>query len=257
MTNPLAAADLCADSAEALARLETAACYRLISLFDLDDMSDGFVSCRVMDEPDSFVVGGYALFPEEARASELYKRSLSAEPSLEHFGGVDIDAHNFSRTTMNARPEFNACIHAHSEFAVAFSSMDCTIEPISQYGIMFHDRTAYMDFYDSDVTAGDACGTIETLFQQGAELIVLRNHGLLVPGRTVAQAFFHLYRIEQACRYQVRAMAAGAARVTPDRVSLDSIRKQYWTQTQVHNDGQREWPGLIRKLDRLDPSFRE
>lgn len=242
---------------EAQARLETAACYRLLSLYGLTDLSDGFVSARVGDEPEAFIVGGYALFPEAATATALHKRSLHEAPTLEHFGGVDVDAHNFSRTTMNARPEFNACIHAHSEYAVTFSTMDCTLEPISQYGIMFHDKTAYLAYHDTDVTGGDACAQIDALFRDGAELIVLRNHGVLVPGRTIAQAFFHLYRFEQACRYQLRAMAAGAPRLTPDQVSLQAVREQYWTQTQVHNDGQREWPGLLQKLDRIDPSYRD
>jgi ribulose-5-phosphate 4-epimerase/fuculose-1-phosphate aldolase len=91
---------------------------------------------------------------------------------------------------------------------------------------------------------------------RGAEAVILRNHGLLVPGRSMAQAFFHLYRLEQACRYQIQAMATGAPIITAPAGRLDEIRLQFWTMTHIDNDGSREWPGLFTKLDCLDPSYR-
>lgn len=239
------------------ARLNTAACYRLLALYGLNDLTDGFVSCRVDNQRSEFIIGGYGLLPEFAKASELHQRSVDRAPKLEKFSGVDIDAHNFTRATLTARPEFNACIHAHAEHCVVFSSLDMELEPVTQYGIMFHDRIGYLDYTDSDVTQGTALQDIETLFRDGAELLILRNHGALIPGRTVAQAFFHLYRLEQACRYQLKAMSSGSEFRYPNRVDMEVVRNQYWTMTHVDNDGQREWPALLRRLDEVNPGFRD
>ncbi|MEM8987628.1 MAG: class II aldolase/adducin family protein [Pseudomonadota bacterium] len=239
------------------ARIGVAACYRLLSVYGLTDLTDGFVSARISDSEDEFIVGGYGLLPELARASDLYKRSLKAEPKLEKFSGVDIDAYNFTKSALNTRPEYNACIHAHTEYGVPFSALDCELEPITQYGIMFHGKIGYLDYNDSEVTKGNACDRISALFEGGAEIIILRNHGFLIPGRTISQAFFHLYRIEQACRYQLRIMQSGANSITPKAVDLNTVRDQYWTMTHVDNNGDREWPMLMRKLDRLDPSYKD
>lgn len=238
-------------------RIGVAATYRLLSIYGLSDLTDGFVSARIPDSADEFIVGGYGLLPELAYASGLHKRSLKDDARLEKFAGVDIDAYNFTKSAMSTRPEYNACIHAHTEYGVPFSALDCGLEPITQYGIMFHDKIAYLDYHDSAVTAGDACAHIAETFAKGAEIIVLRNHGFLVPGRTIAQAFFHLYRIEQACRYQIRAMQTGAKRITPDAVDVRTVREQYWNMTHIDNDGEREWPMLMRKLDRIDASYRD
>lgn len=245
------------NDAEKETRIGVAACYRLLSAYGLSDLTDGFVSARIPDSVDEFIVGGYGLLPELACASDLHKRSLKEDARLEKFDGVDIDAYNFTKSALNSRPEYNACIHAHTEYGVPFSALDCRLEPITQYGIMFHDKIAYLDYHDSAVTAGDACAQIAELFAEGAEIIILRNHGFLVPGRTIAQAFFHLYRIEQACRYQIRALQTGAKRIAPDAVDLKTVREQYWNMTHIDNDGEREWPMLMRKLDRMDASYRD
>ncbi|MEO1657753.1 MAG: class II aldolase/adducin family protein [Pseudomonadota bacterium] len=237
-------------------RVDVAACYRLMSLYGLTDLTDGFASCRVEGSKDEFIVGGYGLLPELARASDLYKRSTQGSAKLEKFAGVDIDAFNFTQAALTSRPEYNACIHAHSEFGVAFSALNCDFLPMTQYGIMFHGKIAYIDFHDTSVTSEQARDEIGQALQSGAEILILRNHGFLVPGRSMAQAFFHLYRIEQACRYQMRAMQTGAEIIIPNKTDLADVRHQYWTMTHIDNDGTREWPSLLAKLDRLDASYR-
>jgi ribulose-5-phosphate 4-epimerase/fuculose-1-phosphate aldolase len=243
------------DPAEAEARLNVAACYRLISLYGLDDLTDGFASSRIGSSGD-FIVGGYGLLPELACASGLHRRSLSDKAKLEKSAGVDIDAFNFSKTAMTARPEFNACIHAHSPWAVIFSTLNCELLPMSQYSMMFQGKIGYVEYADTNVTSEQACEQMGEHLARGAEAVILGNHGLLVPGRSMAQAFFHLYRLEQACRYQIQAMATGAPIITAPAGRLDEIRLQFWTMTHIDNDGSREWPGLLTKLDCLDPSYR-
>jgi ribulose-5-phosphate 4-epimerase/fuculose-1-phosphate aldolase len=243
------------DDDERHARVQVAAGYRLVAMYGMSDLTDGFVGGRIGSTRD-FVIGGYGLLPELATASILHRRSLDRPAELEKFVGVDIDAINFTQTALATRPEFNACIHAHTDFGVTFSALDIDLLPMSQFGIMFHGKLGHVDFEDTQVTSGAACAAIADRLTHGAEIVVLRNHGFLCPGRSVAQAFFNLYRIEQACRVQLRAMMSGAKIRLPPSDRLAEIRDQYWTQTNVDNDGNREWDSLLAKLDRLDPEFR-
>lgn len=244
------------DSEEAAARLDVAACYRLISLYGLSDFTDGFASARVGDT-DDFVVGGYGLFPELATVSALHRRSLHAEPALEKFGGVDTDAHLFTRTAFDARPGINACIHAHAPWLVALSAVEGELEPVSQWGVMYHGLVGYLDFDTTDVTSPDCCAVMGGMLARGLQAIILRNHGVLTTGATVAQAFFALHRLELASQLQLMAIQSGRPLVGPGPQKALELRETYWTMTRVDNDGAREWPGLLEKLDRIDRGYRE
>ncbi|MDZ4753975.1 MAG: class II aldolase/adducin family protein [Phycisphaerae bacterium] len=242
---------------EAAVRLQVAACYRLIHLYGLSDFTDGFVSARIPSEPRHVIVGGYGLSPELAGASGLHKRSLDVEPELEKFVGVDIDAINFTKTVLDARPTFNACIHAHPRYGIALSAVDLELEPMSQWGIMYHGLVRYLPFETTDVTAEESCVHIGAASRNGAEALIMRNHGFLVGGRTIQQALFTLHRLELACQLQLDAIQTGLPRTMPSPKQARELREAYWTMTRVDNDGTREWPGLMAKLDRLDRSYRD
>jgi len=249
--------DSASDQAEAATRLQVAACYRLLSLYGLSDFTDGFVSARIRSDPRNIIIGGYGLFPELATVSGLYKRSLDVEPKLEKFSGVDVDAIRFSKTALDSRPEFNACIHAHTPYGIALSAIDVELEPLSQWGIMYHGMVRYLPFETTEVTEAESCAQVETAFRDGAEALIMRNHGFLIGGRTVPQAFFTLHRLELACRLQLEVLQTGLPRKMPTSTQARELRETYWTMTRVDNDGTREWPGLLAKLDRLDRSFRD
>jgi ribulose-5-phosphate 4-epimerase/fuculose-1-phosphate aldolase len=244
-------------STEAAVRLQVAACYRLLSVYGLSDFTDGFVSARIPSEPRQVIVGGYGLFPELATTSTLYRRDLDATHKLEKSSGVDIDALSFTKTVLDSRPEFNACIHAHPRYGIALSAIDMELEPLSQWGIMYHGLVGYLPFETTDVTSTDSCAAMTALFQGGIEALIMRNHGFLVGGRSIPQAFFTLHRLELACQLQLEAVKTGLPRVMPTPQEALKLRSMYWSMTRVDNDGSREWPGLLTKLDRLDRSYRD
>lgn len=241
---------------EQAVRVDVAACFRLLHQYGLSDFTDGFVSARIPDSPQDFVIGGYGLFPELARASQLHRRCLDSEPEEEKSKGVDLDAFWFTRTAMTAHNNIHACIHAHPKSTIALSAVDIDLLPLSQWGIMYGGRVAHMDFTTTEVTAPTECAKMGKLLSGGVQAIILRNHGVLAIGKTMAQAFFTLHRIELACELQLRAMSTGAKLRMPGPTLTTELMHSYWNMTRVDNDGSREWTGLLEKLDRTDLDFR-
>jgi ribulose-5-phosphate 4-epimerase/fuculose-1-phosphate aldolase len=234
-------------------RVDVAAGYRLLSLYGFSDLTDGFVAAR---RGDDVLIGGYGLLPELATASALHRRSLRSTPALEKHGGVDVDALRFCAALLGSRADWNALIHAHPPASLVFSALECTIEPISQWSVMFYDKVGYIPF-EVDVSNTRSCQRLAELADQGVELVVLKNHGVLVPGTTVADAFHRLYRIEQAFRIQLAAMSTGVARTVHSLDDTLAWQKDYWGADEyVDNDGSREWSAWLARLDAIDPSFR-
>lgn len=244
------------NNSEADTRLAVAAGYRLVHLYGFSDFSDGFVSARIPSEPHCFIVGGYGLFPEAASASALFRKELDCTPVWDK-GGVDLDAFRFTQMAFAAREGIHACIHAHPKNIIALSALETTILPMSQWGIMYGGRVEFMDFTTTGVTEPEPCAQMSRLLSGGASAIVLRNHGVLTVGKTVAQAFFALHRLELMSELQLQALQTGLPIRMPNAELANQLSNEYWTMTRVDNDGSREWPGLLAKLDRLDSAYRQ
>jgi ribulose-5-phosphate 4-epimerase/fuculose-1-phosphate aldolase len=235
-------------------RVDVAACCRLIDRFGFDDLTDGFVAGRVQDE--DIIIGGYGVLPGRVTASSLHSAKLSDEPKVVWHGGIDYDALFFSKTIFGVRHDYHALIHAHPDKIMTFAAIDAEIEPISQAGIMFYGRVARLSF-DGDVTAPNCRDAIANAFRNGKEAVLLDNHGILMPGRTIADAFVKLYRFEQACRTQLAAMATGQPLVYPDRAQLPKWSEEYWhNDAYVQNDGSREWDAFLDQLTNPPADFR-
>ncbi|MGL5837853.1 MAG: class II aldolase/adducin family protein [Sphingorhabdus sp.] len=236
-------------------RRDVALAYRLMAHYRMSDLTDGFVAARCADDAQSIIIGGYAIFPELVVPKDLHRRVLTDEPKLEKHGGVDIDAIHFSQCVLGAREDLNAVIHAHPPFISAFSALKTALLPISQSGLIFHKKLGYIEF-EYDVTAPHCQEQISAAICNGAEAIILRNHGVVIPGVTVADAFIRLYRLEQACDIQLRAMASGDEFNLPDPDQAVEWGQSYWTDPgPVDNDGSREWPSIVALLARKDPEI--
>lgn len=241
---------------ERAVRRDVALAYRLVQHFGFADLTDGFVSARIAPGSRDVIIGGYGQLPELITASRLYRRSLDEPVTLQKKTGVDVDAIRFSQAVYDALPDMGALIHAHPFHAMLFSCLDTDILPMSQYGFMYRGKVGYVPFSEGDVTSALMRAAIQDAFATNP-VVILRNHGVLVPGRDVAHAFWVLYRIEQACRLQVEAMKTGARLLMPDEAGLAEIQSRYWDEPYIDNDGTREWDELVRLIDRKDPSYRD
>jgi ribulose-5-phosphate 4-epimerase/fuculose-1-phosphate aldolase len=242
-------------AAEWAVRVDLAACYRLIALWGMDDMIANHVSMRVPGEPDAFLINPYGYLYEEITASSLIKIDLDgailAKPDFDY--GINRAGFVIHSAIHRARADAHCVIHTHTVAGMAVSSLKQGFLPMTQTAMRF-GKVGYHDYRSVAIDLAEQASIVADLGD--ADLLVLRNHGLLVVGPTIQEAFSNIYRAELACKAQMMAMAANAEMV---QVPGDIVAKT----THLYQPGTRrpfgvlEWPALLRKLDRIDPSFRD
>jgi ribulose-5-phosphate 4-epimerase/fuculose-1-phosphate aldolase len=124
--------------------------------------------------------------------------------------------------------------------------------PISQFALEFHDRLAYHDYEGIATDLDERARLVRDLGAHNA--MILRNHGLLTCGRTVAEAFYLMYYLEQSCRVQVAAQSTGDAPCASSAPISPSTPRS--STKSAAGKGERLWQAMIRKLDRVDPGYR-
>jgi ribulose-5-phosphate 4-epimerase/fuculose-1-phosphate aldolase len=240
--------------AEWAARVDLAACYRLIDLYGMSDLIANHVSVRVPSEPDHFLINPYGLLYDEMTASSMLKIDLDgnviAQPPFDY--GVNRAGFVIHAAIHRARHDASCVIHTHTAAGMAVSALDCGLLPITQTSMRFAKHATHA--YEGVVLNLDEQARLVADLGD-CELMILKNHGLLVVGQTIPQAFNHIHRAELSCRTQLMAMAAGAKLVTPPDDVVELTFQAY--QPHVRRPfGVLDWPALLRKLDRLDPSYR-
>jgi len=239
------------------ARVDLAACYRLVDLYGMSDMMANHVSSHVPGEPGAFLINAYGMMYEEITASSLIKVNLAGDILAKpDFGALDYGINRagyvIHSAIHGARPEVACVIHTHAWASMAVSALECGLLPLTQTAMRFL-KVRYHDF--QGVVLDDA-EKVSLLADLGdAEALILRNHGALVVGRTVGEAFNWAHRLELACRTQLAAMATNSPfnRVAPEVLEATWNNYQRGTRRPY---GLMEWPALLRKLDRLDPSYK-
>lgn len=237
-------------------RVELAACYRLVALYGWSDLVFTHISIRLPSEPgepEQFLLNPYGMLFEEVTASSLIRvdaagNKLSDSPFPVTPAGFTI------HSAIHAARENAVCvIHTHTRSGVAVSAQACGLLPLSQQSIFVLNSLAYHD-YEGVALRADEKPRLQANLGQ-ADYLVLRNHGLLVVARGVADAFLKMYTFENACRIQLDAQAGGAL------IEISGAIRQGLGEVLKHATSgmgaEIAWPALLRKLDRLDPSFRQ
>jgi ribulose-5-phosphate 4-epimerase/fuculose-1-phosphate aldolase len=239
------------------ARVDLAACYRLIAHYDMSDMMANHITLRVPGEEHAFLTNPYGMMYEEITASSLVKISHDGEVLFKpDFGelnyGFNKPGYILHSAVHKARPEINCVIHTHTPAGMAVSSLACGLLPINQTSMRFL-KIAYHDYMGVVLDMAEQEILVKDL--GNADALILRNHGLLTAGRSIGEAFNWMHRLEISCRAQLAAMACNTPlQKVPDDV-LEATYLNYQPQTR-RPYGLMEWPGLLRMLDRMDPSFR-
>jgi ribulose-5-phosphate 4-epimerase/fuculose-1-phosphate aldolase len=239
------------------ARIDLAACYRLVDLYGLSDMMANHISARVPGEEGAFLINPYGMMYEEITASSLIKVDLAgnilARPD---FGALDYGINRAGYVVHSAvheaRHDVDCVIHTHTFASMAVSALDCGLLPITQTAMRFL-KIGYHDYQGVVLDNAEKASLVGDL--GSGEALILRNHGALVVGRTVGEAFNWTHRLELACRSQLAAMACNSPFVPVPQPVLEATWNNYQRHTR-RPYGLMEWPALRRKLDRLDPSYR-
>ncbi len=249
-------------------RVNLAACYRLMDRFGMTDMIYNHISARVPGT-DHFLINPYGILYTQVTASNLIKVSLGGEIILKGDDAYSVNMGGFTihSAVHAARPDVHCVIHTHTRAGMAVSALKCGLLPISQTAMRFSD-IAYHD-YEGVTIEMDECDRIARhLGDKNA--MVLRNHGLVVCGASIPQAFNAIYWLERACQIQVDALACNRELEIPSAEIIEKTRRTYvdaevtmeksaspGAAMQAQSYGFLEWPALIRAIDAVDPSYRD
>lgn len=242
---------MCSD-AEWQTRVDLAALYRLYVRYGWTDLIYTHISARVPDAQNQYLINPYGPFFDEMSASSLIK--VDFDGNLIESNGQEYNqaGHLIHSAVLKARPDINFVLHTHTRAGVAVSCMECGLLPLSQHSNLILGTLAYHDY--AQVTSDDdECARLGRDIGD-KYLMVMRNHGLLACGRTAAEAFWYLYYLEMSCKIQVDVMAGGPGYVLPKEDAVQGLRENGMPGAQPRGD--REWPGLLRMLDRIDSSYR-
>lgn len=244
--------DCSLEEAECRARHELAAAFRLAALFGWDDHVATHMSARLPD--GSFLMNPFGLMFDEITASSLMRMDLDGNV-LEMPEGCMLNPAAFTvhSAVLIGRPEVNCAIHLHSRDGVAVSALEEGLLPLSQNALNIWGDVGYHEFEgvvtdleERDRLAADL-GT--------RNLLILRNHGTLAAGRSIAAAFYRIHALEWACTAQVRTLSMGRAIRLPSEATIKDMM-QFTNPDWVNGFAEeRFWPAMLRKAGRECPDF--
>ncbi len=235
-------------------RVNLAACYRLIAAYGWDDLVFTHVSARAPGPDEHFLINAYGLLFEEMTASCLVKIDLGGEKVLDSPYAVNPAGFVIHSAVHEARQDVACVMHTHTRAGIAVSAQAGGLLPISQTSLFPLVSLAYHDYEGIALNEDEKPRLVADL--GGNNAMILRNHGLLTTGKTIADAFLMMYVLETACQIQLLAQSTAGELIQVAQPIVAGIQAQAEQVTRGLG-GNLVWPALLRKLDRIDPSFRE
>lgn len=235
-------------------RVNLAACYRLVSHYGMTDLIYNHITARIPGNDGHLLINGYGFLYDEITASNLVKIDIEGNvvhnPN-EHYG-INQAGYVIHSAVHQARHDVQCVIHTHTRAGMAISALACGLLPLTQTAMRF----AGIPHHDYESVALDLDERERLVRDLGnRDSMILRNHGLLAVGETIAQAFNTIYWLEMACKAQVDALSSGEELVIP---SPEIVAKTYhlYQPTTRRPFGEMEWLAMLRLLDKKDPSYR-
>lgn len=237
-------------------KIDLAACYRLVALYGMTDLAANHITARVPGRQDQFFINPYGMLYEEITASSLYKIDIDGNvverPDVPY--GVNVAGYVIHSAIHAMRHDVDCVLHTHTRAGVAVACMTTGLIPIHQNAMLVAGNLAYHDYEGPVTSADERKSLVRDLGSKNC--LILRNHGLLTCGRTIAEAFYNMYRLDTACRIQVDLMASGSELVQPNQAATASMDRLLAGFSDVPL-GNLEWRSLRRKLDRLLPGYEQ
>jgi len=236
---------------ESQLRIELAAAYRLIALFGWDDHVATHLSARLAD--GSFLLNPFGLLFEEITASKLIRVDFDGNVLSPSGAALNIAGHTVHSGVMAARNNINSAIHLHTHDGVAVSAQQHGLLPLNQTALLIHNDVAYHNFHG--VVSGDEEREQIKLDLGNKNLMILRNHGTLAVGETIADAFYRIYTLEWCCTTQIRTLAGGQAAQLPDQSAIEQVGHAMNWSSPDRFSLRTFWPAMLRKAARDCPGF--
>ncbi len=233
-------------------RVDLAAAYRLVALHGWDDLIFTHLSARVPGS-DHFLINPYGVLFEEITASSLVKIDVEGNKVQDSPYPVNPAGFTIHSAVHMNREDAHCVVHLHTVQGQAVSAQPAGLLPITQTALQIRDDVAYHDFEGIAEDLGERERIVRDLGDKSA--LILRNHGTLTVGETVSDAWLRMYMLERACEAQIAAQAGGAL--------LEAAPEAGETTAAIAKAGlpvigrNLAWPALLRRLDRVDPGYRE
>ena len=236
------------------ARVDLAAAYRLVALYGWDDLIFTHISARVPGGEHHFLLNPYGMMFDEVTASSLVKVDLDGNKVMDSPYQVNPAGFTIHSAVHAARTDALCVMHLHTDYGIAVSAQKQGLLPISQQSMFALASLAYHDYEGLALDDEEKPRLVADLGEK--HFMILRNHGLLTIGRTAAEAFLGMFLLERACKIQILGQAGGGELVEiPDPI-IGRVGTQL-SAVMVGQGAALTWPGLLRKLDRIDSSFRD
>ena len=233
-------------------RIDLAAAYRLTAAYGWDDLIFTHISARVPGPDHHFLINPYGFMFEEITASSLVKVDLDGNKVLESPNGINPAGFTIHSAIHAARDDAQCVMHTHTINGVAVSAQENGLLPLSQQSLFALSGMSYHGYEGVALRDDEKPRLVSDLGSNN--FMILRNHGLLTCAPTIADTFLAMYILEAACSIQLRAQGSQNLIQVPGEI-VATMREQASAVTN-NMGGALAWPGLLRKLDRLDPSFR-
>jgi ribulose-5-phosphate 4-epimerase/fuculose-1-phosphate aldolase len=233
-------------------RVNLAACYRLFAHYRWTDLIHTHISARLPGDKEEFLINPYGLLFDEITATSLVKIDCDANVIDDRTNlGVNPAGFMIHSAVHMARHDLVCVMHSHTAAGIAVSCQKDGLLFISQHAMRFHNRIAYHNYDSFAFSYAQREGFQKDLGNKKA--MFLRNHGLLVGGTTIREAFDLHYYLERACQAQVTLQSCGVEYITPDPMVAEETARGFERPNREANT--RDWPALLAMLDRADPSY--
>ncbi len=239
--------------AEWKARLELAAAYRLVAHFGWTHLINNHITLRVPGTSDQFLINPYGMLYEQISASDLIKIDINGNMLEESPYEVNEAGFIIHSAIHMSRMDLHCVIHTHTAAGQAVSALDCGLLPLNQGSLRFYNRVGYHDHEGISRELDERERIVKDLGNH--KVLILRNHGLLTAGVNVAEAFNLMYHLEKSCQTQMMVMASNS----PYSMAPPEICEKGAQQFHRGNRplGQRDWPALMKLVEKNYPDFSE
>ncbi|WEL57947.1 class II aldolase/adducin family protein [Pseudomonas kermanshahensis] len=249
-------------STEQTLRQELAACYRLVAHFRMSDLIFTHISLRVPGPEHHFLINPYGLLFDEITASSLVKIDLHRQPVEATPHPVNPAGFVIHSAIHAAREDAHCVLHTHTRAGCAVAALECGLLPVNQMSMEFHGKVAYHDYEGIALDLDEQQRLVADLGDR--PVMILRNHGLLTTGRSVAEAFLRMYYLEKACEIQLAAQSAGQL-ILPPAAVCERTEQQFNAPMKGLKQGELSdpdavglaWGALLRMLERVAPGYRD
>ena len=236
------------------ARIDLAAAYHLVALYGWDDLIFTHISARVPGVEHHFLLNPYGMMFDEVTASSLVKVDLDGQKVMDSPYFINPAGFTIHSAVHAAREDALCVMHLHTDYGIAVSAQKHGLLPISQQAMFALSSLAYHEYEGLALDEEEKPRLVADLGDK--KFMILRNHGLLTLGRTAAEAFLGMFLLERACKIQILAQSGGGELAKIPNDIIDRVASQMSAVT-AGQGAALTWPGLLRKLDRIDSSYRE